>query len=58
MQQPLLVKEGKGDWHEAANDRHLRPAADLGIPGTDWARSFIRYVRAIGGAIRSERNEL
>ena len=57
-QQPLLVKEGKGDWREAANDRDLPPSAELQIPDTDWARGFIRYARAIADAIRAGKDQL
>jgi len=56
--QPLLVKEGNGEWREAANDRDLPPSAELGIPDTDWARGFIRYARAIAGAIQSGQERL
>jgi predicted dehydrogenase len=55
---PLLVKEGNGDWREAADDRDLPPSAELGIPDTDWARCFIRYARAIAGAIREGKDHL
>ena len=57
-QQPLLVKEGKGDWREAANDHDLPPSAELKIPDTDWARCFIRYSRAIVDAIRAGKDEV
>ena len=57
-QQPLLVKEGKGDWREAANDHDLPPSAELNIPDTDWARCFIRYSRAIVDAIRAGKDEV
>jgi predicted dehydrogenase len=56
--QPLMVKEGTGDWREAANDRDLAPSAELKIPDTDWARAFIRYARAIAGAIRNGQERL
>jgi predicted dehydrogenase len=56
--QPLLFKEGNGEWREAAHDRDLPPSAELGIPDTDWARAFIRYARAIAGAIRGGRDRL
>jgi predicted dehydrogenase len=57
-QQPLLVRESKSDWREAANDRDLPPSAELQIPDTDWARCFIRYSRAIVDAIRAGKDHL
>ena len=49
---PLLVRDGSGEWREAANDGDLPPSAALGIPDTDWARCFIRFARAIAASIQ------
>jgi predicted dehydrogenase len=53
---PLLVREGSGEWREAATDDDLPPSAALGIPDTDWARCFIRFARAIAASIQEGRN--
>lgn len=45
-QAPLLVHRA-GAWDEVRVDDDLPSNADLGIPDTDWARSFIRYARRI-----------
>lgn len=61
-QAPLRVLEGnearRDGWREVAAPDDLPPSAELAIPDTDWARSLVRYARAIVAAIRDGRPDL
>jgi predicted dehydrogenase len=51
-QRPLLVSAGGASvWREVQVDDDLPDSATLGIPETDWARSFVRYATAIVAAL-------
>jgi len=57
---PLLVTEAGGGggsgWRELAVADDLPDCVTLRIPETDWARSFLRYARAIVAAVRDGRS--
>ncbi len=59
-QGPLLVTGGAGGggsgWREVPVADDLPDCATLGIPETDWARSFLRYARAIVAALGAGRS--
>lgn len=65
-QGPLLVSEasqgsGSGSvsgWREHPVPDDLPDCATLGIPETDWARSFLRYARAIVAALGAGRSDV
>ncbi|MFN8549165.1 MAG: Gfo/Idh/MocA family oxidoreductase [Candidatus Eisenbacteria bacterium] len=43
------VEEERWEAVEVADE--LPPSSELGIPDTDWARSFLRYMRVVAAAI-------
>lgn len=55
-QGPLLMSDGGSGWREVAVPDELPDCATLGIPETDWARSFLRYAREIVSALRAGRS--
>lgn len=55
-QGPLFVSDGGSGWRPVAVPDDLPDSAALGIPETDWARSFLRYARAIVAAVRAGRS--
>ena len=56
-QGPLLASFGPGGGQESLEDHtpadDLPPNAELGIPDTDWARSFLRLARELVHSIRT-----
>jgi predicted dehydrogenase len=61
-QSPLRLLQGnearRDAWRELPVPDDLPPSADLGIPDTDWGRSFLRYARAIVQSLREGRAEV
>ncbi len=51
-QSPLRSAIGREGWGEEPVVWDLPPAADLGIPDTDWARAFLLLAREVAGALR------
>ncbi len=47
----LRISTGKGDWVEERVEDDLPSSRELGIPDTDWARSFLRMARRLAAAI-------
>lgn len=52
-QAPMRTAMGREGWIEEPVQWDLPPAADLGIPDTDWARAFLLLARKIAGALRN-----
>ncbi len=52
-QGPLLLSVGGKGWQPMDVIDDLPDSAALGIPSSDWARSFLRYAREIVAAIRA-----
>lgn len=50
-QRPLAVEDDAHVMRDVAVPDELPSSEQLGIPDTDWARNFLRYGRAIAGAI-------
>jgi predicted dehydrogenase len=57
-QQPLRVQFGRDPLIELPAEDDLPPSAELGIPDTDWARSFLRLARHTVAAIGDGRAEV
>lgn len=57
-QAPLRVQLPAEEWQDVSVPDDLPANAELGIPDTDWARSFIRYARLIVAAIADGRTEV
>ncbi len=57
-QAPLRVQVAGEAWRDVPVSDDLPSNLELGIPDTDWARSFIRYARAIVAALVAGRTEV
>jgi predicted dehydrogenase len=57
-QGPLAVLDDSDQWREVEIADDLPPCSALGIPSTDWARSFLRLAREVVKAIRDGRSEV
>lgn len=51
-QAPLRTALGREGWIDTPLDWGLPASADLGIPDTDWARSFLLLAREVVSALR------
>jgi predicted dehydrogenase len=47
----LRVDRGIDRWVEIPSDDDLPPSVELGIPDTDWSRSFLRMARLLAHRI-------
>ena len=52
-QGPLRIAVGRDSWAAVPVPDGLPSSEELGIPNTDWARSFLRMARRVVEAIRS-----
>jgi len=57
-QQPLFMQFGADPIAPIEIEDDLPPSAELGIPDTDWARSFLRLSRRLADAVLRGRSEI